>query len=454
MGNPELDKVDSAPFSDDSDESLPTYEHHVGPVAPHIQLHEQVFDIRDEKTGHPWVTLKVKSLAQSSTSLPVFEPGEDIVGSVELDLKERTTIHSVTLNIRGEVINPQNRVWKDEKQAFVSDSPFLNHVVVLFSQKGENVHGEHGKLEGHHKFPFRFKLPLTADVETSPGVTESFPLPAQFTERRAEASLNYTIACDISYGLIHKLASISKNFGVIPLHRPDPPSLLRQEAYSQGTPPPGPMVDPEGWFTMAPAKIVGKVFHTEHAEITAVLSLAKPLVYTRTTHIPLHLVLTSPSKQALDLVANPEAIQICLTRVVNAGHEARKKTDMKMGPQTQAQAQTMAIFWHSNDREDSGDQDENKRIFEGEIRIKPDQAASSAYWHLVVRYHVCILPFKVSGWEYHGKDWIAEQKVEIVVRLADGPHPVSYAPPGLTEPPLADVKEWGDLSTLWVQVNI
>lgn len=70
------------------------------------------------------------------------------------------------------------------------------------------------------------------------------------------------------------------------------------------------------------------------------------------------------------------------------------------------------------------------------------------------QYHVCILPFKVSGWEYHGKDWIAEQKVEIVVRLADGPHPVSYAPPGLTEPPLADVKEWGDLSTLWVQVNI
>jgi len=381
------------------------------------------------------------------------------VGSVELDLKDNTTVHSVTIRILGDVINPQNRVWKDEENAFVSDSPFLDHSQVLFDHKASHTATNSsreqlsGKLRGHYYFPFKLKLPSTVDVKTSPRGTETFPLPGQFIERTAEASLNYTLSCTVTYGLIHKLATISKNFAVIPTQKPPAPSHLRREAYANGSPVPGPDADPEGWFTLPPAVIAGKLFHNEHAEVTATLSLAKPLVYARGTQIPLHLVLASPSKQALDLVANPDSLQICLTRIVNVGHEARKRTDMKMGPQTMAQCQAMAIFWHPSGRETTGPQDEKKRVFEGEIKTKPDQATSSSFWHLVVRYHVFILPFKASGWESHGKDLIAEQKVEIVARLPDGHRPVSYAPFGAVEPPLADVKEWEDLSSFWVQVD-
>lgn len=108
-------------------------------------------------------------------------------------------------------------------------------------------------------------------------------------------------------------------------------------------------------------------------------------MYSRGTQIPVFLVLDSASKQALDLVANPESIQICLTRIVNAGFEARKKTDMAMGPQTMAQCQSMAIFWQP-----AGLQEDNRRVFEGEIKVKADQTPSITYWHLVVRVR---LPF-------------------------------------------------------------
>lgn len=49
---------------------------------------------------------------------------------------------------------------------------------------------------------------------------------------------------------------------------------------------------------------------------------------------------------------------------------------------------------------------------------------------------------------------IAEQRVEIAVRLPKGPRPVSNVPKGAVEPPLADIKEWGNLSSFWVQVDV
>ncbi|KZT35957.1 hypothetical protein SISSUDRAFT_106897 [Sistotremastrum suecicum HHB10207 ss-3] len=472
MGKLEQEQAYSAPVnrndSDDHHDSLPAYNQHAetapDPATPStsaIQPNEHVFDLRDEKTGRPWAKLKVKSLARSLTSLPIFSAGDDIVGSIELDLKDSTTFHSVSIRVLGDVINPQNRVWKDSENAFTSDSPFLDQTQVLWNKKdgvpATNTSGEKskGKLKGQYSFPFRIKLPLTVDVLTAPNLTETFPVPSHFVERRAEISLNYTLTANLSYGLFRNIAAISKNFGVIPAQQPPEPSPLRRIAYSEGTKPPGPDADPEGWFTLAPVKIAGKLFHTEDAEVTATLSIAKPLVYSRGTQIPVYLILESPSKQALDLVANPESIQICLTRIVNAGFEARKKTDMAMGPQTMAQCQSMAIFWNPTTREATGPQDDNRRVFEGEIKIKPDQTPSTTFWHLVIRYHVFILQFKAAGWvPQSGSSMIADQRVEIVVRHAKGQRPPSNVPEGAVEPPFADIKEWGNLSAFWVQVDV
>lgn len=123
MGNPEAEKLKAASeeapvnrYDHDDDEadideseSLPAYNKHAdsprpppatpSPSTSATQLNEHVFDLRDEKTGRPWALMKVKSLARSLTSNPIFGAGEDIVGSVELDLKDSTTFHSVSIRV-------------------------------------------------------------------------------------------------------------------------------------------------------------------------------------------------------------------------------------------------------------------------------------------------------------------------------------------------------------------
>lgn len=59
---------------------------------------------------------------------------------------------------------------------------------------------------------------------------------------------------------------------MIPELVPPEPSAMRRTAYVERTKPPGPDTDPEGWFTLEPTKIAGKLFHTEDAEVTATVS--------------------------------------------------------------------------------------------------------------------------------------------------------------------------------------
>ncbi|KZT38175.1 hypothetical protein SISSUDRAFT_1047405 [Sistotremastrum suecicum HHB10207 ss-3] len=458
MGNPELEKDIAVPADSNGappEETLPAYEAHPSP-AHAVRLTEHIFDVRDEKTGQPWAILKVKSFAGSSKSLPIFRVGDTITGSVELDLHESTSVHEISVKIVGGIINPQNRVFRNSENSFSSDPPFLELSTVLWTPKHGDPHNpssteKHTHLKGQYTFPFELKLPLTVDVKTDHDKTETFALPPHFTPHLSDISLNYFLSGEISSGLLHSHAVIGKNVGVLPIEQPSPPSPLRELAYSEGKEPPGPDADPEGWHTLAPVKIAGQLYHNEVVEITAVLSLAKPLVYTRGTFIPLHLHLSSPSKQALDLVATPESIQVCLARFVNGGRDALKKTDTAMGPQTLANCEAMAILWHHGSRGTAeSSENENERVFSGEIKLKGDTPASCVFPHLVVRHHVVVLPFKATGFEPSAKKILTTEKVDIVARLPNGPRPVSSAPQGAVEPPLTDYKEWGNLSNFWV----
>jgi hypothetical protein len=50
----------------------------------------------------------------------------------------------------------------------------------------------------------------------------------------------------------HFSSRLKTAFGYVPNTRPDPPSLLRQLAYEEGSALPGPEVDPKGWKTLGP----------------------------------------------------------------------------------------------------------------------------------------------------------------------------------------------------------
>ena len=81
-------------------------------------------------------------------------------------------------------------------------------------------------------------------------------------------SFSYTSFCRLT-GFICRLTT---SIFYTPLTRAESPSALRQEAYNNGTPLPGPDGDPEGWKVLPPVQIKGTLFTTKPVEIQCTVS--------------------------------------------------------------------------------------------------------------------------------------------------------------------------------------
>lgn len=86
--------------------SLPAYTARDRPSTAGVvrELTEHEFDIKDKKKK-PWATLKLRSNARSSASLPTFLEGDKITGSVTLDLSSSEKILGVSLLVSVFVIH-------------------------------------------------------------------------------------------------------------------------------------------------------------------------------------------------------------------------------------------------------------------------------------------------------------------------------------------------------------
>lgn len=71
---------------------------------PEIQA-EHVFTIEHKKTGVPWLTLATKSRATSNNEQPVFYQGDDVAGSVRLDLTKEEYMDDITIAVRLHSLN-------------------------------------------------------------------------------------------------------------------------------------------------------------------------------------------------------------------------------------------------------------------------------------------------------------------------------------------------------------
>lgn len=65
---------------------------------------------------------------------------------------------------------------------------------------------------------------------------------------------------------------LTTNFAYVPLTRAQPPSVLRQLAYREGTPLVGPQGDPDGWKVLPPVKVAGTVFDAREVELECIVS--------------------------------------------------------------------------------------------------------------------------------------------------------------------------------------
>jgi hypothetical protein len=67
---------------------------------------------------------------------------------------------------------------------------------------------------------------------------------------------------------------IKTAFGYVPSSRPELPSVLRQLAYQQNTPLPGPHYDPQGWKTLRPVPARGVMYKSRQVEVQCTVSMS------------------------------------------------------------------------------------------------------------------------------------------------------------------------------------
>ncbi|KAF8896106.1 hypothetical protein BD779DRAFT_1433414 [Infundibulicybe gibba] len=387
------------------------------PVA-HRQPTEHVFYAEDSK-GRPWATLKVHSSAKSSKSLPTFFEKENINGSLTYLL--RRGIPSMLLRY----------VWTDSffqisgriiTGASADDSfTFLNIHVPIWS-KSLSVPRLPSQSPAHWPCSWDISIPLPKSISL-PGDAHSSRLPETFLERHTRASVQYDLTIHISRGKLRSDSRIKTAFGYVPSTRPDPPSLLRQLAYEQCCPLPGPEIDPMGWKTLRPVTARGTMFKSRTVEARCTLSLAKPLCYTRGSVIPCFLSLEGQDSNTLDLLSTPSSIFVSLRRRVRFyNNTGSARHDVAWTESVEDVGS--AVWWAAANPASNA----YARHLEGEISLAKDLRPSSAMGHFSITYSVVLCPFDAANFTSDSASLLSEP-VEIATMHAKAPRPVAYAPP-------------------------
>ncbi|KAF8802489.1 hypothetical protein BYT27DRAFT_7112534 [Phlegmacium glaucopus] len=405
-----------------SGSELPSYTRRssVTQVPPPRRATEHLFHVFNAR-GKPWITLKLYSSAKSSKSLPTFFEKENINGLLELDAEKGDSIQAITATVTGRIITGSN----------IDDSfAFLNYTQPIWSKSpdsprlpspSDGVLGD--RLLGHCAWPLSIPISRTVNAPTGAGDTRSFRLPETFLERHTRVSVQYDLTINISRGKLRADNRIKTAFGYVPSTRPDPPSLLKQLAYQQFLPLPGPLTDPEGWKTLRPVAVRGVAFKSHPAEARCTLSLSKPLCYARGTVLPCFIALTGSESQVLDLLSAPRSIVLSLRRRVRFYNQTSSSRPDVAWNET-VEDMGSAVWWPSSESRS----DSTTRYLEGEIRLAKDLRPTSGMGHFSISYTVVLCPFDVLGFTSDAATLLSEP-VKIATMNAKGPRPNAYAPP-------------------------
>ncbi|KAK0480075.1 hypothetical protein IW261DRAFT_110475 [Armillaria novae-zelandiae] len=385
-----------------------------------------------------WATLALQSRAISADRIPLFWQGDNIAGSLTLDIEKEDSIKMIKITMQGKLLTGQS-----------SDSwIFLEETKVLWARGMGNPRASpssfnenyRGKMVG--KYDWDFSLSIPAEVTAPPGSSSSmtsqgsgpFRLPQTLLERNIRTGIQYELCVSIKRSRFHPTARIQTMFGYVPLIRPAAPSLLRQLAYQEHSPLLGPDADPDGWQQVSSFTVKGTVFKDREVQVNCVVSLAKPLCYTRGTVIPCFITLTSADTQALNLLAVPSCIPIRLRRHVtdyspdfapNSPTEFRRPNTTNVPKRWKVTSEDLGtgVWWPV--REDG--QEHSKRL-NGEIKLSQNLKSTCVIGNFVVQYSVVVLPFSATAFvsEDLGKP-LAEFDIEIATAHASGPRPLTYA---------------------------
>ncbi|KAL1727881.1 hypothetical protein EV714DRAFT_253423 [Schizophyllum commune] len=397
------------------DEELPCYSRRdaLGSSEPRTPT-EHTYTLGDGKK--PWLTLTMVSSARQGAVVPQYYEKEHIRGTVKLRADKRDSVQAINLLVKGRVITG----------ASASDSfTFLNLNALLWSRAG-GVNSENHP-HGGDAMPFSIPIPRNTTVRMGDGTERTFPLPGTFLEKEAPVSVKYDFVVVAARGKLRSDGTINATFGFVPSLRPQAPSIFRQIAYQQGTHIPPPSADPEGWHTRRNIHIRGTLFRTREVELSCQISLAKPLMYTRGSVLPLHLVVDGPDLESVDLLGAPQAIVVALQRRI---------TYRSSGQREQRDDVARAVWWAAQPPSPNC----LSRELEGEIHLTKDLKPSCSVPNFILSYHVVVYPFEATGFKpappTTSDGHVGREPVEIATMYPKGPipRPIAYSPPAYEAP--------------------
>ncbi|KAK0204943.1 hypothetical protein DFS33DRAFT_1258145 [Desarmillaria ectypa] len=369
-----------------------------------------------ERHGRKWAFLHVKSRSTTS-SAPVFHDNATISGRVEVDLVKPETFKGISIAIHAGT----TAVGQEE---------------AVFLQLSQNLWSPPNRsstvLNGKYSWPFELTLPSQVSVTESKAHVGTYYLPPNFSERASPVYIDYKFVVTFRRGRFKPNQTLSPYFAYVPLRFAQSPSPLRQLALIEGSPLPGPNIDPEGWQTLEPIKVSGVLFHTKRVEVGCTLSIAKPLSYAVRSPIPLLITFECNDGQALDLLANPKATRLFLVRSIATGANAPDEDTPKRSNNLFLEGVAQAVFWPSSVPGST----EGTRSLQGELNLKSSLKPTFVFPRISISYSLDLLPFEPPGFSPSSKegDILLSQRVEIVTRSAPGVITRSYAPPGYEGP--------------------
>ncbi|KZS89496.1 hypothetical protein SISNIDRAFT_458695 [Sistotremastrum niveocremeum HHB9708] len=354
-----------------------------------------------EMKGGDRLTLKVTSFASSAISKPVFVEGRLIEGSVAIQISKPQSVNQISIKLVGSgVLNVRN------------STTFLVEEKVLWD-KG------HSSLNAQQEIPFVMDIPRTYTLPESDDPSAQFPHPPTFLGKRYTISYVLTVLvqrkafsrdivleCPCVYvPLPHAAPSTYKTIG-------DDPFVL------------GPSVDASEWVKGSPAIGSGRLLNGEEVELTTTMYLANPLIYSRSSYIPIRLVLHSTDPRIKGLLSDHIVPRLSLVKREMFGVRRRMEpitTDVEaIAPSRFVSA---AKSWcPSKESADS-------LVFHAEIPLNSSMTPTFGFETFALRYYVVLLPWICDEIKFQEDPDIAllQQEVEIIATPLN-PSPASYAP--------------------------
>jgi len=281
------------------------------------QLHSQVHDISScpavsadtehqyslKSRGRDYALITVKSHALNAHDPPLLYFGEVLKGFVVLSLNDLGEVRSIDVVLRMLHSDPIR--------------PSFETKCVLLPQQLDDSHRISG---GRCCWPFAI-TPTTPSVLSSDSSSTTGSSLGQRSLRSYGAVADPTLQLVVT---IHRRGPLTQNVGIkqkicyVP--SPDPSVRSSPSPISVDVPYGSPAGSswPEQIFPLVTAR--GVIFRQDHVEVEC--SLVTPSSYPIGDTIPLHLILTSKSREALALFGMPHVVDVRLQKVLVFGKQA------------------------------------------------------------------------------------------------------------------------------------